>query len=132
MDTGADQTVLMPTDSIRLGIKYGSLLPAHVLSGIGGECKSYKESALILFSDESNAQLVVYDIEISIAEKKAAPLRCASLLGRDVLHRLRMSYNFPQSKIVFTVCSADARISVEKGKAESLKGKIKKLKHLLQ
>ena len=132
VDTGADQTVLMPTDILRLGIKYSSLLPAHTLSGIGGKCKSFKESALIIFSDESNAQLAVYDIEISIAEKKAAHLRCASLLGRDVLHRLRMSYDFRQNKIVFTVSSADARVSVDKGNAKALKGKIKKLKHLPQ
>jgi hypothetical protein len=115
-----------------MGIKYGSLLPSHVLSGIGGKCKSFKESALIIFSDESNAQLVVYDIEISIAEKKAAHLRCASLLGRDVLHRLRMSYNFRQKRILFAVSSADARVSLEKGNAKALQGKIKTLKHLPQ
>jgi hypothetical protein len=115
-----------------MGINYRSLRPAHALSGIGGRCKSFQESALIIFSDESNAQLVVYDIEISIAEKKAAHLHCASLLGRDVLHRLRMSYNFRQNKIVFTVSSADVRVSLDKGNGEALKGKIKKLRHLPQ
>ena len=74
----------------------------------------------------------MYDIQNSIAEKKAAHLRCASLLGRDVLHRLRMSYNFLQKRIVFTVSSADARISVDKGKAKALKGKIEKLRRLPQ
>jgi hypothetical protein len=132
VDTGADQTVLMPTDSMRMGINYGSLLPAHVLSGIGGTCKSFKESALIMFSDESNAQLVVYAIEILIAKRKAAHLRCASLLGRNVLHRLRMTYDFRQKKIVFTASSADARVSVKKANTKALKGKIKQLKHLPQ
>jgi hypothetical protein len=115
-----------------MGLNYRCLRPAHLLSGIGGECKSFQEPALIIFSDESKAQLVVYDIQISIAEKKAAHLRCASLLGRDVLHRLRMSYNFRQKKIVFTVSSADARVSLEKANAETLKGKIKELKPLPQ
>jgi len=91
VDTGADQSVLMPTDALRLGVKYGSLHPAHALSGIGGRCKSFIESAIIVFSDESKRELVVYEIEISIAERKAAHLHFASLLGRDVPHRLRMS-----------------------------------------
>jgi hypothetical protein len=74
----------------------------------------------------------VYGIEILIAEKKAARLRCASLLGRDVLHRLRMTYDFRQKEIVFTASSADARVSVEKASAKALKGKIRQLKHLPQ
>jgi hypothetical protein len=74
----------------------------------------------------------VYDIQISIAKKKAVHLRCASLLGRDVLHRLRMSYDFRQKEIVFTASSADARVCVEKQNGKALKGEIKKLKHLPQ
>ena len=68
----------------------------------------------------------------SIAEKKAAQLRCASLLGRDVLHRLRMSYNFRKKKIVFTVTSADARVALDKRRANSLKARIEKLEPLPQ
>ena len=134
VDTGADQTVLMPTDAVRMGVEYRTLASAkgHALSGIGGKCKSFNERAIIVFSDDSNAQLVAYEIEISIAEKKAAQLRCASLLGRDVLHRLRMSYNFRKKKIVFTVTSADARVALDKRRANSLKARIEKLEPLPQ
>jgi predicted aspartyl protease len=132
VDTGADQTVLMPTDAVRMGIKYRSLHAAQTLSGIGGKCKSFRESAAIIFYDESNTRLVEYDIQIWIAEKKAAHLRCASLLGRNVLDRLHMSYNFSKKKLDFTVISADARAPVYKGHAQTLKAKIKSVKPLPQ
>src|SRR5213076_661556 len=88
--------------------------------------------AIIVFSDDSNAQLIVYNIEISIAEKKAGHLHRASLLGREVLHKLRMIYNCQKRKIVVTVISADKRVSFEGGRAKSLKAKIKKVKPLPQ
>lgn len=109
VDTGADQTVLMPLDAVRLGINYRRLRRGQNLFGVGGSCKSYRESALIVFS-ENNRRLFLYEIEIGIIEKRKEFMRTRSLLGRDILDRLRMDYNASKGVITFKAVSPDATI----------------------
>ena len=109
VDTGADQTVLMPLDAVRLGIHYRRLRRGPNLFGMGGSCKSYRESALIVFS-ENNRRLILYEIEIGIIEKRKEFMRTRSLLGRDILDRLRMDYDASKGVITFKAVSADATI----------------------
>ena len=109
VDTGADRTVLMPLDAVRMGIDYRKLQRAGSLFGVGGACKSFSEPALIVFS-ENNRRLFLYDIKIAIIEKRHEFMRTRSLLGRDILDRLRMDYNASKQSITFKVVSADATI----------------------
>ena len=109
VDTGADQTVLMPLDAVRLGIDYGKLRKGQPLFGVGGRCESYRESALIVFS-ENNRRLFLYEINIGIVDRKEEFMRTRSLLGRDILYRLRMDYNASKGIITFKAVSFDATI----------------------
>lgn len=109
VDTGADRTVLMPLDAIRMGIDFRKLRRAGNLFGIGGSCKSFSEPAIIMFS-ENRGRLFLYEITIGIVEKKREVMRTRSLLGRDILDRLRMDYNASKQSITFKVISADAII----------------------
>lgn len=126
VDTGGDQTVLAPTDAIRMGIQYSKFAPSasRVLRGVG-RCRGFKERAYAIFLDDSRSRLVGYEIELLIAETKLG-LRCPSLLGRDVLRYFRFRYNFPRS-LVFTVISAHESARSDKPHTRKFKAKIKQL-----
>jgi predicted aspartyl protease len=93
VDTGADETVLMPADAVKMGVNYKKLQKAQSLVGIGGRCDSFKDRAVIVLFDHRRNLIFGYDIEIKIVDYKAAITKlgfCPSLLGRDILKRLKM------------------------------------------
>lgn len=47
VDTGADGTVLMPTDSRKLGIDFASLRDPTTPEGLGGPAHAFKELAVL-------------------------------------------------------------------------------------
>jgi hypothetical protein len=51
IDTGADVTVLMPADSLRLGVDFRLLTNLTTIQGIGGIARGYHETAAISFYD---------------------------------------------------------------------------------
>src|SRR5436305_3620283 len=53
VDTGADGTVLMPTDSRKLGIDFRSLRNPTTSEGIGGAAQGFDENGVLSFSDRS-------------------------------------------------------------------------------
>jgi len=132
VDTGADQTVLMPVDAIKMGINYARLVSVpSPLTGIGGECNSFSESAVIVLADDTSRKLFAYKINILIADKKAAnQAYCPSLLGRDILNKLRIKYDFHKKKILFSLTSADLIVPLDKFASKRVRTKIKKLRNL--
>lgn len=109
VDTGADNTFLMPGDGRTMGLDYSQLAtPAGPSLGAGGPITSFAEQAWVAFSDGSN--LYGYSVRIAILEYRTDMLQVPTLLGRDILHRWRMVYDHPANKIEFEVVSADVLI----------------------
>ena len=97
IDTGAVSTVLHPGDGVRLGCPFDELLLPMEFEGVGGTHTYYRETAVIAFDDSTTD--VEFRVELSIAKPHPAVYDLDSLLGRDVLNRLRMEYDFPQDRL---------------------------------
>ena len=65
IDTGADGTILMPADSKKFGIVFGSLRNPTTSEGIGGIAKGYSGRAVISFSDHRHIYTYVIKMEIA-------------------------------------------------------------------
>lgn len=106
VDTGADETFLMPGDGVTLGLNY-SLLQNHNTAsrGAGGPISSYYEPAWVAFTD--GVQLYGYSVNLAILEFRTDMLTVPTLLGRDILHRWSMVYHHSAARLEFDVESAD-------------------------
>jgi hypothetical protein len=109
VDTGADRTVLLPSDAARIGVDYAALTRETESVGVGGISRDYLDHALLIFS-EPNRYLYAYFIDLMITAPSPEITDLPSLLGRDILHRWRISYNFATKRLVFDVLSADVVI----------------------
>jgi hypothetical protein len=110
VDTGADRTVLMPLDGVGTGLDYSSLQNPKKCIGFGGSATGFLERGVIAFSD--GIAVFMYDIELLITKPKRGLMRTPSVLGRDVLNRWIISYDFPHSRIEIQNHSADQIIAV--------------------
>jgi len=106
VDTGADASILMPSDSKRLGIPFDRLEGDNVCGGIGGEVHCFTERAVIVFSDP-NIALYAYDLDIDIMQDDPQMEDVSSLLGRDALDRWKIIYDPQDSCLQATAHSAD-------------------------
>src|SRR5258708_14388961 len=79
VDTGADQSMLMPADSVRLRVPFDRLTGDSETFGIGGSVHSYVEEAIVIFSDP-NVALHGYNIQLDIMAPDPAMMDCRSLL----------------------------------------------------
>ena len=109
VDTGADFSVLHPTDGVDLGINFSALGGRSEGMGVGGSVPYFSEHALLVFA-ERRAGLHVYDLSPRIGPPAEAAMTLPSLLGRDVLDRWRMVYHPTAGRLTFTVVSADATL----------------------
>ena len=100
IDTGSDTTILHPDDGMYLGFPFEALTnPAEVIS-VSGIQDYYVEDATISFADD--VQAVDLDIELFVAKPQPELEGLDSLLGRDVLNRLGMEYDFRQQRLWLT------------------------------
>lgn len=107
VDTGADNTCLHPADGVLIQLPFEELDIPAVSVGVGGNSLYYREIAFILLDDSEGNR--AFDIDLSIARPKPPsssdprPIvnRLPSLLGRDVLNRLRVDYDFPAGQLQF-------------------------------
>ena len=90
VDTGADISVLMPDDSVRIGLDFKDLPNSTSIGGVGGNANVFVEPAMVLLADA--AAVHVFSINLGIMEEGAGRSPTPSLLGRDVLDRCRMTY----------------------------------------
>lgn len=111
VDTGADSSLLMPADALRMAVDFGALRGTGDSVGIGGAARTFLEEAALVFS-EPGRWLYVYSIDLRIAAPSPDIMDMPSLLGRDVLDRWRMTYDPGKDQLKFRVRSWDQKISV--------------------
>lgn len=95
IDTGSDMTMISPSHAELLGIDVAKLEVPTLISGIGGLEPIFPAKAAILFHDPDRG-LCVYYVEVGVFPAEADAGRfdpLPSLLGRDVLDRVRMTYH---------------------------------------
>lgn len=111
VDTGADRSILMPADALRMGLDYSKLTRRTESVGIGGTARTYIEEAALVYS-EPGRFLYLYFVDLRIAAPSPEIMDLPSLLGRDVLDRWRMTYDPQRGELRFRVRSADQRMSI--------------------
>ena len=97
VDTGAVATALMPTDGRLVRIDYEAVrdrVKPEDLTGAGKGAKGYPVNAIVALFDESGAISAEFEVELLIFDPDTVPDGVPSLLGRDVLNKCRMNYNF--------------------------------------
>ena len=97
VDTGAAASVLHPDDGIALGCPFDDLHLPLAFVGVGGTHTYYRETAVIEFDDGGTE--VGLRLEMAVAKPHPAADGLDSLLGRDILNRMRMEYDFPQEQL---------------------------------
>lgn len=97
IDTGADTTILHPDDGIDLRCPFDALENPAEFVGVGGTLLYYMEPAVLAFGEGSNAE--EFDLQISIAKPHPVTDGLDSLLGRDILNRLAMVYDFRRRRL---------------------------------
>lgn len=106
VDTGASRTTLLDNDARRLGIRYDKLSKSRSsLIGVGGTvaCFTITDAFLIFMSLKKEVRI---RLPLSVAKhplERMAPrlrthiLRLPSLLGRDVINRYKLTFDFPNN-----------------------------------
>ncbi|MHB8376813.1 MAG: hypothetical protein ACYDEB_07640 [Dehalococcoidia bacterium] len=105
VDTGADRTILLPSDSMRMNLDFSRLGNRAAAVGIGGTAAMFDEEAVIAFADK--LAVYVYRLRIKIAANQPSIRDLPSLLGRDVLHRWHMNYHPGRNRLTMRVVTAD-------------------------
>ena|SRR3972149_346273 len=111
VDTGADRSLLLPSDGVRLGLDYAALSGNQESVGVGGLCRNFTEQAALVFTDPGR-YLYVYVLSLAIRPPGADIMDLPSLLGRDILNQWRMRYDASKNLLAFTVISADAKVRI--------------------
>ena len=105
-DTGADGTVIMPTDWRRFSVDFSQLVTPHEIWGVGGKADGFKEAAIVTFS-EPGFGLRVYEVDIIIVKPTPFAVTCPSLLGRDIMKHWSITFDKPNGKVSARVLRAD-------------------------
>lgn len=111
VDTGADLSLLAPSDAFTIGVDYTLLVSYAQSFGSAGVAFSFTEPAVISFVDSERA-LHTYDVDLAIAEPNVDIIHMPSILGRDILDRWRMIYDPKGAELTFSVHSADVSLPI--------------------
>jgi len=82
-DTGADISLLMPADWMRLGVQFADLTGATTIHGLGGPVHCGTAQCIVMFTDPGKT-IFYHVISIAIAPPEPSYLTMPSILGRDV------------------------------------------------
>ena len=105
VDTGAAGTSLHPFDAGLVGLPFDELREPFDLVGVGGRSAYYREPALVVLAGSQGDY--TFNITLTIAKPEPPSVsnphpvinRLPSLLGQDVLNRMRMDYDFPARRL---------------------------------
>ena len=109
IDTGADVTTLHPDDADDLGCPFDELENPVEVGGIGGGQIYYDEPAIVLFYGTD--RIYGFEVNISVGKPSEETDALESLLGVDILNRMRMDYDFRRRRLRFYEVSAHWRRS---------------------
>ena len=107
VDTGADATTLHPDDGQDMGLPFDELVNPIRVGGVGGYETYYDEPARITFSGTDGSY--VFEIDLSVGKPSEESDGLESLLGADILNRMRMDYDFRRGRVLFDEVDADWR-----------------------
>lgn len=113
-DTGADGVLLMPVDSLRMGIDFSdTTLHRQSISGVGSGATAVLLRAIIAFRDDSG-DVYTYEVPVFAADPCEAIMDAPSLLGRNIIHRWRVNYVGSQQLLEAEVLTSDYKIPAAK------------------
>ena len=101
VDTGSDTTILHPEAGSALRCPYDELENPLAIESVSGSQIYYAEPAVISFYEGSGERRDFRVDGLSIGKPHPALDELPSLLGRDVLNRLEMIYNFAANRLRF-------------------------------
>lgn len=105
VDTGADVTTLHPDDGLRFNFPFDELENPVSVGGIGGEHIYYDEPADIYF--RGTDRLYGFRTNLSVGKPSEETDDLESLLGLDILNRMRMDYDFRRKRLRLYEVSPD-------------------------
>ena len=105
VDTEADVTTLHPDDGRSLNCPFDELENPVEVGGIGGEQTYYDEPAYILFYGTD--RIYGFIVALSVGKPSEETDDLESLLGLDILNRMRMDYDFRGKHLRFYEVSSD-------------------------
>lgn len=111
LDTGTDDTVLMPGDARRLKIDYKKIARTDTSIGSAGFTLDRIVRAVVIVPEEDVATYL-YEIDLRLPEfdpKKPEMLKPPSLLGRDIMSRWRTTFDGRRS-VSIEVLSYDRKM----------------------
>ena len=100
VNTGSTSTILHSDDGGDMGLPFDELRDEVIVTGISGTQTYYAEPAVVSFYDGEEP----HDFRVSLYVAKPHPMvdGLESLLGRDVLNQLGMSYDFRSGWLGFS------------------------------
>jgi hypothetical protein len=96
LDTGADKTMIMPLDAVRLGVDFNTHFANHPNSpvgGLGSSADAYDEQAIVALPHEEAGRSDTLQGTIKVAAPSIASLFFPSLLGRDIFDYYVLYYD---------------------------------------
>ena len=122
IDTGADRTVLMPTDGQNMGVDYDELerqaaagtrqVTRARTQGIGGSAIVFVTRGQLSFLSEDGRVLYGYALQLLIYKPTRPVQKAPSLLGREIIDQWRSTYDKPGTGITAKVLSSDVAIDL--------------------
>jgi len=112
IDTGADWSVLMPSDANRLNVNYKKLTRTRKSFGIGGACVEYVVPALLAVSDEKT--MYGYKFALGIAEPMPDLHDAPSIIGMDILRHWEILLSYTDGRrleITVLFCDEETPVS---------------------
>jgi hypothetical protein len=113
VDTGADSSILMPSDGRLIGLPYDRLEGDNAIGGVGGDVRCYLERAVFAFTDPGR-MVYAYELDLDIMPLDATRAPLPSLLGRDIIARWRLVCDATRGILQAQVRSADMSFDLRK------------------
>jgi hypothetical protein len=106
IDTGSDETVLLPVDSHRMNLDFSKLKNKTVSCALNGDCELYTVAATIQFF-EPPYRIHSYNIDLKIAPMNPKIMVLPSIVGRNILDRWSINCCRIKNRLNIKVLSAD-------------------------
>lgn len=114
LDTGSDETVILPADGRRFSLDYGKLTGGIESCSLNGNCKLFPVPATVQFfePDYDHPETIhSYDITIKIAPNRDDLMQLPSILGRNVFDNWSINYCRHKNRLTIKVLSADRTVT---------------------